>query len=1005
MRSTDSKAARFQQLREKAERALESAPPQLATTTRDVRRLLHELSVLHIELEMQHEELLDAQRGMEVSRDSYVRLFDFAPVGYVVLDRMGLILDLNLSAADLLGGRRDHLVKKPFMTYVHSASQQIFFRHRSNVFEEGLPQRCELELALRHGGRAVVKMQSHLLPGADTDAGSCLSALMDITEHKELQEALDAARRVLTERVDERTAALVRANQELERARKELEARVRQRTAELEQANAELRESDARQRILFQTIPDSITLATLDEGRFVDCNEGFCALSGFSRDEVLGRTALELNIWPVAQQRAEFVRLLEQQGHLHNQQVEFLRKDGSRIRALVSARLVELHETRHILSVTRDIGDLKRAEEKFRNIFLNSNLGIFRSSMQGRMLDLNPALAHMLGYAGPEEFLALVRDIPRDMYVDPARRREVLAALREAPEGATFEVDFKRKDGSAVTCRLHARTVQDPGAPETLLEGFLEDISEHKRNEEALRAAKERADAASRSKSAFLANMSHELRTPLGNILGMTDLTLTTPLQEDQRKYVGLIKESAHSLLHIINDLLDISRIEAGKLQLEQRPFAPGPLLESTLAQFGKQAMEKGLGLELELDPALPSQVGGDPERLGQVLRNLVANAIKFTEQGEVILRGRFLTRDGARIRLMFSVQDTGPGIAEADRPRLFKSFSQLENSLSRKVPGAGLGLAISKELVEMMGGSIWVKSEPGQGAVFSFSIAVQQAADTPSRARAAAPGVRTCAPLRIVLAEDNPVNAEFVSHFLGQAGHTVLRARSGREALKLWRDEPVDLVLMDIQMQDMDGLEATQAIRRAEQEQGRRPVPIAALTAYAMDADKDRFLQAGMDACLTKPVDVDALLDCVAGLARSAAREAEHGGESAPSSGGLQHFDEARALRMVKGSQEIVLLLRQKFVFEAAPTLLDKLRAALDAGQVGPLREAAHSLKGSAATVCAPLALELATRLEELARNGDLVFAGPLLAALAQELAVLEQLVPRPDGVVDEGC
>jgi len=1131
MSDQNQKARRFQKLREKAERMLDAAPPQAAQTTSDVKRLLHELGVLHIELEMQHEDLLSAQRSLEASRNSYIRLYDFAPVGYVVLDRMGLILDCNLAAASLFGAKRHFLVNKPFMTYVRGVSQEAFYKHRTRAFDSSTPQSCELELALRDGRRAVVKVQSLTLPAESGPPSQCLTAIMDITEQKELQEALNEAKRVLSVQVDERSAELLAANEELERSRKDLEKRVQERTGALEDAVDELRESEERLRTLFMTSPDSITLSRMDDGRFTDVNEGFCHLSGYSREEALGQSAVDLNIWPSSEVREAFLVRLREEESLHNVQTTLLRKDATPLQCLLSARRLMLQGVEHMLVVTRDISDLKRAEEKFRSIFLNSNLGIFRSTTEGRMLDVNPALASMLGYDSPEHFMDRV-DNARDIYVLPAERDKVLRQLEQNPEGVTAEVDYQRLDGRSITGRLHLRVVYEPHANEPLLEGFVEDISERRRAEEALRRAeeryrlataaghtavwqvdlqtglvenegimermlgleqeladlgawarllhpddrrrceaelqdaiaghkqshemtlrfshsdgqvrwlsiqgsilrdedgtpvmatgttrdvteqqrmqqelrqaKERADAASEAKSGFLANMSHEIRTPLGSIMGMTDLTLTTPLQEDQRKYVTLIKESATSLLHLINDLLDIAKIEAGKLEISATNFLLEPLLHTCVAQFQGEAIKKSLELKLSLEPGTPAQVCGDPERLAQVLRNLLANALKFTETGEVGLKVKPVSQSTEDCVLLFTVSDTGIGIAGEDQPRLFKSFSQLEQSLSRKAPGTGLGLAICKEIVEKMGGSIWVESRPGQGSRFHFTVSFACSRPTappgpPEPQGAASPeGARS--PLRILLAEDNPVNAEFISHFLRQSGHEVHHAESGGQALELWQRHSFNLVLMDIQMQGMDGMEATRAIRAAEGQTGAPRTPVVALTAYAMEADKARFMEAGMDDCVTKPVDIDLLLGVVARYAQAADPTAASQPLPAPEPAATEeereaHFDDERACAMVKGSMDIMQLLRQKFLYEAGPQLLAKLQKSLEQANLEGLREAAHSLKGSSSTVCAPRATRLAQELEQAAMDQDLEQAGRLVQEFEAELQTLQDSVPQ---------
>lgn len=1116
----DYKADTFQRLREKAERILDKAPPQAAAVTGDAKRLLHELNVLHIELEMQHEELLDAQREIEKSRNDYIRLFDFAPICYVVMDRMGVIQDLNLKASDLFGSRREYLINKPFMTYLRGNSQQRFFQHRNRVYETGAAQTAEVELQLRNGRLVSTLVHSQLHYGENDAEAQCLSTFTDITELRETQDALSAARDVLSKQVDERTAELYDSNKKLEEARKDLERRVRERTAALEEANKSLRDSEERWRTLFMTTPDSITLSTFHDGRLVDVNEGFSALSGYSAQEAVGKTVLELNIWKDPGERHLLSKKLAATGSVHNERIIFRHKSGAPIKTLVSARCITIQETRMIIMIARDIRDQIRAEEKYRSIFNNSSLGIFRSTLSGRMLDANPAMARMLGYATAQELLENAQDIAHKLYVYPEQRKVILDKLEQDADNAVFDVEYRRKDRGIFTGRLHLRKANEIVDNEPLLEGFVEDVSlrrqteralqqaeeryrkatmagrtavwevdlrtgriqteglmehllgittpmrtlrdfiqrmhpedrqkcskawdlclqrqkehydieprmlhadgqirwfsiqgtmltdehdepilaagtarditEQKRMELELRTAKEQADAANQAKSVFLANMSHEIRTPLGSILGMTDLTMTTPLRTDQRKYLGLIKESATSLLQIINDLLDISRIEAGKLELEQAPFSLHSLLNTTVAQFEAQAQEKHITLYVETSPLVPESLVGDQGRLAQVLRNLISNALKFTEDGQVRVEVRPLQDSDKRLRLMFTVRDTGIGIAPEDQKYLFKSFSQLEDSLANKTPGSGLGLAISKQLVEAMGGSIWIESQRGEGATFHFTISFcpyeqPQYDEVPDTI-----GKRPQRPLRVLLAEDNPINAEYLSHFLQREGHTVRHASSGIEAVEFWTQDSFDIVLMDIQMHDMDGMDATRSIREKEKPLNRH-TPIIALTAYARNADKDRFLQAGMDDCVTKPVDMDQLFETMAEHLSDLPAPSAYRDEASP---GNEHFDDERAHKMVRGDNGIIVLLRQKFIYEVAPQMMEKLHECLKNSDVQTLHNTAHSMKGAAATICATRILDAAKTLEKAGEEQDFAPVPELLQELEQELVILQGLVPRP--------
>ncbi len=558
--------------------------------------------------------------------------------------------------------------------------------------------------------------------------------------------------------------------------------------------------------------------------------------------------------------------------------------------------------------------------------------------------------------------------------------------------------------------RLEAEILERERAHQSLVqanERLSREIEEHKRTTAKLEEARRRAGQASRAKSIFLANMSHEIRTPLNVILGMADMALRPDSQVDLTRALEMIREAGTVLRGLLGDLLDLSRVEAGRLVLETIPFCPRHVLQTVRNAHAFQAERQGLELVLAVDPELPETLGGDPGRLTQVLANLVTNALKFTPTGTVTLEARLVksrTRPGQRpaapetATLFFAVSDTGVGIDPEKKRLIFESFRQADDSVVRRFGGTGLGLSICRRLVGLMGGRIRVKSEPGQGSVFSFTARFKIVGPPEACAVDPVAAARDLpAGLDILLAEDSDLSAEMIEAFLIPKGHSVTRVVNGSEALAALAQRRFDLVLMDIQMPGMDGLTATRAIRSGREPGVDPDVPIVALTAHGLQGDRRRILRAGVTGYVAKPVNLDALLAAMAralegdgreqtaGIGRTAASVRPDKGVEAEAS---EPFDAGRAEALENLGGDEALLARLAAIFlRDTPASRQKLEAAVAAGDQEVTALVAHSLKGNAGTIGASLAAARARELEMAARQGRRQEFAPLAQALFREL------------------
>jgi PAS domain S-box-containing protein len=787
----------------------------------------------------------------------------------------------------------------------------------------------------------------------------------------------------------------------------------------------------------------------------------------------------------------------------------------------------------HINEMSRRLADsrrsLKDSEDRYRDIVENSRDLICLHDLEGRFLSANHAFLELLGYKnealvgrGIDEFLSPDVRGQFQSYLAQLKLHGSASGLMKV-QGARGEVFILEYNNS----------VRREGVEKPIVRALARDVTERLRAQKESARAREAAEAANRAKSDFLARMSHEIRTPLNGVIGMTELALDTQLSREQREYLETSKNSAEALLTVINDILDFSKIEARKLELESVPFRLRDTLDDIVATLAARAQQKELELLSDIAADIPDALVGDPGRLRQILINLLGNAIKFTRSGEIVVRVVREAESDSSVRLRFSVRDTGEGIPPDKHEQIFRPFEQADGSVTRCFGGTGLGLPISAQLAELMGGRLWLESKVGEGSTFHFTVqlgrgevvtpdicipvslldlpvlvvddnatsrrilekvlgawgmrvtsadscraaltalrwagvaehpirlalvdarmpgedgfafacelrktplaspppvimmtSAGEAAD-PTRCRQLGVAVYLTKPVRqallleaiftalaitkstaeprelekrdrpstikrhrrILLAEDNPVNQTVARRTLEKWGHSVLVVNNGKEALEALGQQEFDVVLMDIEMPEMDGLQAVAALRQRERG-AHQHLPVVAMTAHAMKGDRERCLAAGMDAYVSKPVQVRELEDVIEKFSRDREPAAAPASPATEPPAERAVFDRARALEYASGNEELLQEIAAIFL-NHSPKVLEEIRSAIAVGDSKTLERAAHTLKGSVSVFGADAARVAAQKLENLGRESSADGAEACCAALEAEVAQLSR-------------
>jgi PAS domain S-box-containing protein len=609
----------------------------------------------------------------------------------------------------------------------------------------------------------------------------------------------------------------------------------------------------------------AVFLATRD-GRPVECNDAAVRFFGYeSQEELLSLPAAQLYFDPA--DRRAMIDILKEHKTITNHETCWKRKDGSPVWGLVNMNLVEGEDGGGLVEGTAiDITERKRMEKDLRmiaSVVESSTDFIGFASIEGSVLFLNSAGRQMVGFDRDEpvtgvSLLNYVMDEDREWF----RERVLPAVARDGRwEG---ETRFKHQQtGAPIPMWQSIFFITEPGTGRRIAMGTIcRDITERKREQHELQAAKEAAEAANQAKSEFLANMSHEIRTPMNGIVGMTALALDTELSPEQRDYLGMVKNSADSLLELINTILDFSKIEAGKLELESIEFNLRGALEPALKSLALRAHEKGLELNYWVRPEVPETLVGDPGVLRQIIVNLVGNAIKFTEHGEVNVRVERESEEEGRASLHFRVKDTGIGIPVESQARIFDAFAQADSSTTRRHGGTGLGLTISRRLVEMMGGRIWLESSPGKGTAFHFTVWLGRGKQT----KQATPELANLEGLAVLVVDDNFTNRRILEEMLTAWRLKPALAESARNAMSsldkaLGAGVPFPLVLVDANMPEVDGFALVEQIRRNP---GLAGANIMMLTSASQNGDAARCRELGVARYLIKPIGQSELLDAI---------------------------------------------------------------------------------------------------------------------------------------------
>lgn len=779
-------------------------------------------------------------------------------------------------------------------------------------------------------------------------------------------------------------------------------------------------------------------------GRIVEWNAQAERMFGWSKEKAASANLGELIVPLDAQHNdrqglGKFLHLQEGVPVVHRQEITVQRADGVQIPIELS--VVEI-ETEAGPFFTMFLRDLTRQYEDatYRNqmtaLVDSSYDAIIGKNREGRIISWNHGAERIYGYTEDE-----VLGRTADFLLPPAQSEEepeILQSMKTGQRLEQFEVRRKKQNDQIIDVSITVSPIVDDADTIIGYSAIERDVTQMKRQQRELLAAKDQAEEANRARAEFLANVSHELRTPMNAIIGMTELALDESLLPPVRDYIQTANHSAHNLLALLNDILDFSKLEAGKFSIEVHPFDLRATVQEICHVLMPTATAKHLELICQIDLAVPQIVIGDCQRIRQVVTNLISNAIKFTDDGTVKADVQVQLRTEGHVRLQFSIRDTGIGICSSDIRRVLRPFEQADSSSTRRFGGTGLGLAISNELLQLMGSRLQVESEYGQGTIFRFDLTLpyessvksvssatparSDCADDPCPTRGLLPRCKSAhEPMRILLAEDVAANQKLAASILRKRGHSVVVANNGQEAVEQYKGGEFDAILMDIQMPVMDGLQATAAIRTLEKQAG-DSIPIIAMTAHAMKGDREKCLESGMNAYLAKPLDANQLVDLVEaysvpmevhqslvdkppinrsnisvtnGVSATFLPRTESVQKSNSMTASLPMIDLDAALRRLNGDHDLLDNMIEFFLHDA-PELIEEIRHSIDGQDAEKLERSAHSLKSLMANFEATTSADIAFRMEMAGRSADFQAAEDCFPLLKQQTDILIDVLKR---------